>query len=176
MSTRKPRFALEEAKLRGYMEACARESWVVGQNDLFRARLDQIVDVNHAQAKLARAIDWAFSNRGSARPMRIYPAARPLPTRLMAGLAILKHRPFRRRAVRALDREPLLLAFLRRRVLPSLERVRRSKPPRLSVIKPLSCPIFSALCRNGIDQRKVRRESRCSSELRGDALVSAPNL
>jgi len=28
-----------------------------GQNDLFRARLDQIVDMNHPLAKLARSVD-----------------------------------------------------------------------------------------------------------------------
>ena len=31
-----------------------------GQNDLFRARLDLIVDMNHARAKLARQVDWRF--------------------------------------------------------------------------------------------------------------------
>ena len=31
-----------------------------GQNDLFEARLDQIVDTDHALAKLGRAIDWRF--------------------------------------------------------------------------------------------------------------------
>ena len=31
-----------------------------GQNDLFRARLDQIVDLGHPLAKLARAVDWRF--------------------------------------------------------------------------------------------------------------------
>ena len=34
--------------------------WSGGQNDLFRARLDQIVDTNHALAKLGRGIDWRF--------------------------------------------------------------------------------------------------------------------
>ena len=62
-----------------------------GQNDLFKARLDQIVDLKHPLAKLARTIDWRFLEErfgavysdGSGQP--------PLPTRLMAGLAILKH-------------------------------------------------------------------------------------
>ena len=62
-----------------------------GEQDLFRARLDQIIDLNHALAKLARAIGWRFLEskfgavytEGVGRP--------PLPTRLMAGLAILKH-------------------------------------------------------------------------------------
>jgi transposase, IS5 family len=31
-----------------------------GGQDLFRARLDQIIDLNHELAKLARAIDWRF--------------------------------------------------------------------------------------------------------------------
>jgi hypothetical protein len=31
-----------------------------GQTDLLRARLDQIVDMGHPLAKLARAIDWRF--------------------------------------------------------------------------------------------------------------------
>ena len=31
-----------------------------GQTDLFRARLDQIVDLQHPLAKLARTIDWVF--------------------------------------------------------------------------------------------------------------------
>jgi hypothetical protein len=31
-----------------------------GQNDLFKARLDQIVDMNHALAKLAQAVNWGF--------------------------------------------------------------------------------------------------------------------
>ena len=31
-----------------------------GQNDLFRARLDQIVDTDHPLAKLGWAIDWRF--------------------------------------------------------------------------------------------------------------------
>ena len=31
-----------------------------GQSDLFRARLDQIVDLDHPVVKLAAAIDWGF--------------------------------------------------------------------------------------------------------------------
>ena len=62
-----------------------------GEQDLFRSRLDQVINMDHALAKLARTIDWGFLEEkfgavyadGSGRP--------PLPTRLMAGLAILKH-------------------------------------------------------------------------------------
>jgi len=31
-----------------------------GKQDLFRSRLDQIIDMNHALVKLARTIDWRF--------------------------------------------------------------------------------------------------------------------
>jgi IS5 family transposase len=37
-----------------------RERRESGEQDLFRARLDQIIDLNHEMAKLARAIDWRF--------------------------------------------------------------------------------------------------------------------
>jgi IS5 family transposase len=30
------------------------------EQDLFRSRLDQIIDMNHALVQLARAIDWRF--------------------------------------------------------------------------------------------------------------------
>jgi IS5 family transposase len=62
-----------------------------GQNDLFRARLDQIVDMNHALAKLGRQIDWTFLEEAFGSVYSDGPGQPPLPTRLMAGLAILKH-------------------------------------------------------------------------------------
>lgn len=34
-----------------------------GEQDLVRWRLDQIIDMDHALAKLARAIDWSFLER-----------------------------------------------------------------------------------------------------------------
>ena len=68
-----------------------RERRESGEQDLFRARLDQIIDMGHPLVRLARTIDWGFLEAtfgavyedGAGRP--------PLPTRLMAGLAILKH-------------------------------------------------------------------------------------
>src|SRR5271165_7073205 len=62
-----------------------------GEQDLFRSRLDQIIDLNHALAKLARAIDWPFLERRFGEVYTDAPGHPPLPTRLMAGLAILKH-------------------------------------------------------------------------------------
>ena len=37
-----------------------RERRESGKQDLFRSRLDQIIDMNHALVKLARTIDWGF--------------------------------------------------------------------------------------------------------------------
>ncbi len=62
-----------------------------GQNDLFKSRLDQIVNLQHELAKLARRIDWAFLEAKFGAAYTDKPGHPPLPTRLMAGLAILKH-------------------------------------------------------------------------------------
>ena len=62
-----------------------------GQNDLFKARLDQIVDTDHALAKLGRAIDWRFLEKRFGAVYSDKTGHPPLPTRLMAGLSILKH-------------------------------------------------------------------------------------
>ena len=61
-----------------------------GQVDLFRSRLDQILDLDHALVKLARAIDWGFLETKFGAVYDDDPGRPPLPTRLMAGLAILK--------------------------------------------------------------------------------------
>jgi hypothetical protein len=37
-----------------------RERRESGEQDLFRSRLDQIIDLNHALVKLAQTIDWRF--------------------------------------------------------------------------------------------------------------------
>ena len=62
-----------------------------GQNDLFKGRLDQIVDMNRPLMKLARTIDWDFLEKSFGAVYSDGPGQPPLPTRLMAGLAILKH-------------------------------------------------------------------------------------
>src|SRR5258706_4138401 len=62
-----------------------------GEQDLFRSRLEQIIDMNHALVKLARTIDWRFLEEKLGAVYTDKPGQPPLPTRLMAGLAILKH-------------------------------------------------------------------------------------
>jgi transposase, IS5 family len=37
-----------------------RERRETGEQDLFRSRLDQIIDLNHPLARLARTVDWGF--------------------------------------------------------------------------------------------------------------------
>ena len=68
-----------------------RERRESGKQDLFRSRLDQIIDMNHALVKLARTIDWRFLEEKFGAVYTDEPGQPPLPTRLMAGLAILKH-------------------------------------------------------------------------------------
>ena len=62
-----------------------------GQSDLLRSRLDAIIDMDHALVKLARTIDWAFLEQQFGAVYEDKPGRPPLATRLMAGLAILKH-------------------------------------------------------------------------------------
>ncbi len=62
-----------------------------GEQDLFRSRLDQIIDLEHALVRLARAVDWRFLEGKFGEVYSDKPGHPPLPTRLMAGLAILKH-------------------------------------------------------------------------------------
>lgn len=62
-----------------------------GQTDMFRARLDQIINLEHELARLGRTIDWSFLETSFGAVYTDAPGQPPLPTRLMAGLAILKH-------------------------------------------------------------------------------------
>jgi len=62
-----------------------------GQTDLLRARLDAIIDLGHPLVKLARTIDWSFLEQRFGAVYEDKPGRPPLPTRLMAGLSILKH-------------------------------------------------------------------------------------
>src|SRR6187397_166775 len=68
-----------------------RERRETGEQDLFRARLDQILNMNHELVRLARSIDWPVLEAHFGEVYCDGPGMPPLPTRLMAGLAILKH-------------------------------------------------------------------------------------
>ena len=68
-----------------------RERRESGGQDLFRSRLDQVINMDHALVKLARTIDWRFLEEKFGAVYKDGPGQPPLPTRLMAGLAILKH-------------------------------------------------------------------------------------
>jgi transposase, IS5 family len=62
-----------------------------GQTDLFRPRLDQIINPADEVVRLGRQIDWGFIEAKCGEAYSDVPGQPPLPTRLMAGLAILKH-------------------------------------------------------------------------------------
>ena len=71
--------------------ATPRERGDGGEQDLFRARLDQIINMEHELVRLAQAIDWPVLEARFGAVYSDGPGMPPLPTRLMAGLAILKH-------------------------------------------------------------------------------------
>jgi transposase, IS5 family len=68
-----------------------REKRETGEQDLFRSRLDQIINMKHELVRLAQAIDWPALEARFGTVYSDGPGMPPLPTRLMAGLAILKH-------------------------------------------------------------------------------------
>jgi IS5 family transposase len=68
-----------------------RERRETGEQDHVRSRLDQIIDMSHELVKLAQAIDWRFLESRFGEVYSDGPGMPPLPTRLMVGLAILKH-------------------------------------------------------------------------------------
>src|SRR4051795_12757465 len=62
-----------------------------GQDDLFRSRLDQIIDMKRPLIRLRGLIGGQLIARRLGDVYTDGPGQPPLPTRLMAGLAILKH-------------------------------------------------------------------------------------
>ena len=68
-----------------------REQRETGQEDLFRSRLDQIIDLKHPLVKLRRQMDWPFLEKAYGAVYTDVAGRPPLPTQLMAGLEILKY-------------------------------------------------------------------------------------
>ena len=68
-----------------------REPIQSGQRDMFRSRLDQILDMGHEKIILAENIDWQFLSDRMGGVYTDGPGQPPLPNRLMAGLHILKY-------------------------------------------------------------------------------------
>ncbi len=62
-----------------------------GQNDMFRSRLDQIIDMGHEKVVLAGAIDWRYLSEKCGQNYTDRAGHPSLSTRLMAGLHILKY-------------------------------------------------------------------------------------
>jgi IS5 family transposase len=61
------------------------------QKDLLRPALEAIIDLGHPLVRLARTIDWRFLDKRFAGVCTAGAGQPPLPTRLVAGLFILKH-------------------------------------------------------------------------------------
>ena len=68
-----------------------RERRETGVQDMFRSRLDQIINMGHELVRLAKVVNWPQIETACGALYKDGPGMPPLPTRLMAGLAILKH-------------------------------------------------------------------------------------
>src|SRR5690348_11135912 len=60
------------------------------QKDLLRPAMEEIIDLGHPLVRLTREIDWGFLDRRFAGVCAPGPGQPGLPTRLVAGLFILK--------------------------------------------------------------------------------------
>src|SRR3974390_3497900 len=98
-----------------------RERRETGEQDMFRSRLDQIIDLNHALVKLARVIDWRFLEERFGSIYTDGPGGPGTAVAADGGLGDPQAhaRPVRRGIVRAMARESLFPVFLRRGVLPA---------------------------------------------------------
>ena len=61
-----------------------------GSGDLFRARLDQIINMKHELVQLAEKIDWEFLD-GEIAPLYSDNGRPGIETRFVIGLLLLKH-------------------------------------------------------------------------------------
>src|SRR5262249_34637495 len=61
-----------------------------GESDLFRARLDQIIDMKHELVQLAGKIDWSWID-GEIAPLYSDNGRPGIETRFVIGLLLLKH-------------------------------------------------------------------------------------
>jgi IS5 family transposase len=61
-----------------------------GSGDLFRARLDQIINMKHELVQLAGKIDWDWID-GEIAPLYSEQGRPGIETRFMIGLLLLKH-------------------------------------------------------------------------------------
>src|SRR6516162_2344900 len=69
---------------RGNFAMRTRERRESSEQDLFRSRLDQIIDMKHALVKLARTIDWGFLEQTFGAVYTDKPGQPTFPTRLCA--------------------------------------------------------------------------------------------
>lgn len=65
-----------------------RERRETGEQDLFRARLDQILNMKHELVRLTQAIDWPALEERFGAVYSDGPGMPPLPTRLMVRAAV----------------------------------------------------------------------------------------
>ncbi len=68
-----------------------KERHETGTQQQFRSRLDQIIDLRHPLVLRGKQIDWAHLEGVFGAANSDKAGHPPLPTRLMAGIAILKH-------------------------------------------------------------------------------------
>ncbi len=62
-----------------------------GAQDIFRSRLNQIINLKHELVALSKTVSWSFIEGKCGEVYADGPGMPPLSTRLMIGLSILKY-------------------------------------------------------------------------------------
>ncbi len=68
-----------------------RETEKSGVEDLFRERLENLLDLRHPLAKLAEAVEWPVFEEAFGQSYDVEQGRPGVPIRLMVGLQYLKH-------------------------------------------------------------------------------------
>ena len=90
------------------------------QDDFFRLSLEAIINLRHPLVRLAAEINWDFLAKRFSSVCRVGPGQPPLPTRLVAGLFIIKNmHNLSDEALCDRCREPVFPVFLRRSGVPA---------------------------------------------------------
>ena len=101
-----------------------RKRATTGPGDLFRARLDQIINMKHELVQLAEGLDWDWLD-GEIAPLYSEQGRPGIESRFVIGLLLLKHiftlsdEPVRRRGVRSLGLRSVFPALHRGGVFPA---------------------------------------------------------
>ena len=119
-----------------------KKSETTGEGDLFRARLDQIINPKHELVQLAGRIDWAWIDQRS--PLHSGNGRPGVETRFMIGLLLLPSTAFPMRRWRPLRLSQIKSEYFGDAARPGLEGEEYALPSEPCAIGAHPCPTIGA--------------------------------